>query len=547
MRRISAVLWLSCLLAAACFCPAAAANRVPEMEIDVALRQDGSAAITQVWTANTDEGTEFYLTCKDNGYLYVTDFSVSDESEMYMIQNDWVPDSSFEEKAGKCGIRKTAEGVELCWGISQYGTQQYTISYILHDLTGSYSDADGFNHRFVDEMNLFPTDVVLTVRSEDGIPLTSENCDIWAFGYDGQIQFEDGVIHAWSETSLEHGQHMTILLSLEKGLLSPLRSVDSSFDDVKEQAFEGSSYETEEEGTFSDLLFGIALILLIVIFIALAAVSVAKLRKARLGKRMKQVDYFRDVPNNGNINVTHRLSTACELCKEDSLLGTYLLRLINDGALEPEETTTTSSQVNLRLVRPPVSNNPYDDAFYTILEVAAGADRVLQAKELENFCTRNTKSLSGFVDSCRQDADRSLIRGGCYRKADCQGMKSLTEKGLSQLDEILGLKRFLLDFSLIHERGVKETVIWQDYLIYAYLFGIAAQVVPQIRKLYPEALPQVERFERCIGYTGYYNNFMYNAYTLNRQRQAARSTGSGGAASFGGGGGFFGGGGGGTR
>ena len=117
-----------------------------------------------------------------------------------------------------------------------------------------------------------------------------------------------------------------------------------------------------------------------------------------------------------------------------------------------------------------------------------------------------------------------------------------------QLDEILGLKRFLLDFSLIHERGVKETVIWQDYLIYAHLLGIADQVAPQIRKLYPEALPQVEHFERCIGYAGYYNGFLYSACARERQRQeAARSAGSGGSASFGGGGGFSGGGSGGTR
>lgn len=42
---------------------------------------------------------------------------------------------------------------------------------------------------------------------------------------------------------------------------------------------------------------------------------------------------------------------------------------------------------------------------------------------------------------------------------------ALTAQGKKQLDEILGLKRFLLDFSLIHERGVQKTVIWQDYLI----------------------------------------------------------------------------------
>ena len=545
MGRKFITLLAACLCAAACCVPAAAANQVPEITIDVSLRPDGSAAVTQVWTADTGEGTEFYLSCRDSGYLTITDFSVSDEDGPYLLLEEWDVDASFEEKAGRCGVLETEEGVELCWGISEYGRRRYTITYVLHGLVGAYSDADGFNYRFVDEMDLFPTDVALTIRSQDGTPLTEDACGVWAFGYDGDIWFEDGVIRAQSEAALDEGQHMTVMVSLEKGLLTPLRQSEGSFEEVKERAFQDSDYE---EGSFGDFLLGLLILLLAGALIALAAVIAAQWRKARLRSRMKRVDYVRDPPNNGSLNVTHRLGAACGLCREDALLGAYLLRLVIDGALEPEETAAASPQVDLRLTRPPRSGDAYDDAFYTILEAAAGADGVLQAKELERYCDGNGKPLAGFVDSCRQDADRTLIRAGCYRGAVCEGVKSLTQEGWRQLDEILGLKRFLLDFSLIQERGVEETAIWQDYLLYAHLLGIAGQVAPQIRRLYPDALPQVERFERCIGCAGYYDHLLYGAYERERQRmEAARSAGSGGRASFGGGGGFSGGGGGGTR
>ncbi len=552
MKKKIIALLLACLCAALCSVTAFAANRVPEMEIDVALRRDGSAVITQVWTARTEEGTEFYLACRDNGYLSITGLSVSDEAGPYTFVEDWDVDASFEEKAGKCGIHPTDEGVELCWGISQYGSRRYTLTYLLHDLVGSYTDADGFNHRFVDEMTTFPTGVSLTIRREDGAPLAEENCGIWAFGYDGSIWFEDGAVRARTDSPLEGSEHMTVMLSLQKGVLSPLRAVEDSFETVKERAFAGSDYDTEaeeeEELTAGDWALGLSVICGGIGLVALGGVAAAKHRKKKLKKRMESVPYFREAPNGGNLNVTHRLGSACELCREDSLLGAYLLRLISDGALEPEEKADGSVQVDLRLVRPPQSASPYDDAFYTILEAAAGPDRLLQAKELERFCNQNAKPLAGFGESCRQDADRTLIRGGCYRGAVCEGVKSLTPQGKKQLDEILGLKRYLLDFSLIYERGVRETVIWQDLLIYAHLLGIADKVVPQIRKLYPDALPQVERFERYIGYAGYYNGYMYNAYAMERQRQqSARSSGSGGMASCGGGGGFSGGGGGGTR
>lgn len=179
MKQKIAVIIVAFLCAILLCTPALAASRVPEMELNVALRPDGSAHITQVWTTDTDEGTEFYLGCRDSGYLTITDFSVSDQNGPYAYVEDWDVDASFEEKANRCGILETGEGVELCWGISEYGENRYTIEYVLHDLVGSYSDADGFNHRFVDEMSFFPTDVVLTIRNEDGTPLTDENCDIW--------------------------------------------------------------------------------------------------------------------------------------------------------------------------------------------------------------------------------------------------------------------------------------------------------------------------------------------------------------------------------
>ena len=85
MRKIIAALLLFCRCAAVWYLPAAAENHVPEMEIDVTLLRDGSAVITQAWKTDTDEGSEFYLSCRDSGYMSITDFTVSDESRTYIL------------------------------------------------------------------------------------------------------------------------------------------------------------------------------------------------------------------------------------------------------------------------------------------------------------------------------------------------------------------------------------------------------------------------------------------------------------------------------
>lgn len=558
MKRHLTTIPAACLCAALCCLPAGAANRVPEMEIEVALRPDGSAYVTQTWSAETDEGTEFYLARNDSGYLTITDFSVSDINGPYTFVENWDVNATFAEKANKCGILETDEGVELCWGITQYGQQRYAVEYILHDLVGAYSDADGFNHRFVDDMDTFPTDVVLTICNQDGSPLTDQFCDIWAFGFDGQIQFEDGVIRAWSETPLEQGDYMTIMVSMEQGVLSPRRTVEGSFEAVKELAFEDSDYEGGFDlvsailSLFSAILILLSVLLvLFVLFLCLCFVYQlidSFLQMIQVKRRMKRVEYFRDAPNGGNLNATHQLGLCCSLCSKDVVLGAYLLRLISCGCLEPTATGGKPETVSLRLVHPPQGDNRYDDTLYTILEAAADHDGVLQPKELEHYCTQNHTALGAFLESCAQDGKQALLSGGCFKRPDRDGLRALSEQGKKELDEILGLKRFLLDFSLIHERGVRETVIWQDYMVYALLLDIADQVAAQLRRLYPDQLSQVERYESCLRCTRHYNHVMYHAYDQERERlEAKRKGGSGGRASRWGGRGSSGGGRGGTR
>ena len=51
---------------------------------------------------------------------------------------------------------------------------------------------------------------------------------------------------------------------------------------------------------------------------------------------------------------------------------------------------------------------------------------------------------------------------------------------------MFGLKKFLKEFSLLDERHVGEVSLWKDYMIYATLFGIADQVIKDMKKINPE-------------------------------------------------------------
>jgi pSer/pThr/pTyr-binding forkhead associated (FHA) protein len=118
--------------------------------------------------------------------------------------------------------------------------------------------------------------------------------------------------------------------------------------------------------------------------------------------------------------------------------------------------------------------------------------------------------------------------------------------GKEELAEVIGLKKYLNEFTLIAEREITEVSLWKEYMVYATLFGIADKVLEQFKKVYPEKIPELETYNRNVIIAHSYYRSMYRS--SQRAMQARRTSGGGGRASFGGGGGFSGGGrGGGSR
>ncbi len=544
--------------------PVFAANQVETMDIHAVIYEDGSMYVKQSWEGNFNEGTECYIPMNSPDYLTLSRLAVSDPNGSYETVQDWNIDWSFEEKAKKCGIQATDSGYEICFGISRYGQNRYAIEYKLDMAVGGYSDRDGANFRFVnDGMNTTPTDVKIEIRLADGTPITDETADIWGFGYDGQVEFSDGAILAYTESPIAPENHVTVLFSLDKGILSPSRQEPGSFEEVKETAFKDSDYDDtvsagEEVSTFAALsvtLLSIGLpIGLIILFFRMKKKSAEKKRQ-RFSERF---GYFRDIPNGGNLSATYSLGRLFDVCEDGAILATGMLRLIQLGCLSPVETQQvgfmgeTKETVSLRLMGSDHGKmNEYDEYLYTVLESAAGSDATLQAKELERFASQNDKLLRAYIQKCDSAGRAYLNRKLCLKRWDMPAkLTDLTPSGEQELGELMGLKRYLADFSLVAERGVKEMPIWQELLTYAMLFGIADQVAEQMKEIYPQITSELSYYSQSMVTAYSYHYLLYsNMKKAEEQReQEKRSGGGGGFASLGGGGGSIGGGsGGGTR
>ena len=171
----------------------------------------------------------------------------------------------------------------------------------------------------------------------------------------------------------------------------------------------------------------------------------------------------------------------------------------------------------------------------------ASKDGYLESKEFERWCYRSySKVLAWFNKIIKEQKDRLLKEGSMQveEKVILKVFKSYKHVPTNTLREeaiqLLGLKKYLEDYTLIAEREALEVHLFEEYLIFAQILGIAEKVAKQFKDLYPEIVEQSHfvSYDNIVFIHMCANNGISSA-----ERANSYSSGGGGGGSFGGGGG----------
>jgi hypothetical protein len=515
-----------------------------DLDIRVVLGKNGDASITETRRMSIDsEGTECYIVIGNLNGSTVCDLQVADETgQQYANIGNWDIDASRSQKTGRCGIVTKHDGYELCWGLGDSGSRTYTTRYTVANLLKGYSDADGFNYMFVAQgINPYPEHVRLVITSADSIDFNSENAAIWGFRFYGDINFMDGQIVAESSESFSHQSAMVVMCRFNKGLFAPAYISDDSFENVKNRAFEGSDYPVEDDDDIWPLIAMVVMMILGgVFFLGLYLFYIWWQRR----KVMKNLLWYRDVPMQGNLQRANDMLNAYKYGAADynNLLSACILKLISMGAITIEQRLNKKGKTEQNFVIHKVPDLDKQPVLlrmvHNIFKNAAGDDTILEPKELKTWM-RSSYNQS-YTDSFIQTL---------HTKTSIYQYKNQ----LDEVRQVFGLRKFLQEFTLLDERHVHEVTLWKDYMIYATLFGIADQVIKDMKKINPEYfnMDQVAQQMADDMTLPMIYSTMHSSTTraaMSKAEREARASGGGGHASWGGGGGFSGGGfGGGVR
>ena len=558
MRHLRLLVLL--FVAMLCGSVARASHSLHDLQIKVVLSKNGDAHITETrqMTIDTD-GTECYIVIGNLNGSEVRDLQVKDETGLdYTNIGHWDIDKSRSQKAGRCGIVRKEKGYELCWGIGDAGERTYITSYTVTGLVKDYPDADGFNYMFVArDIKPLAKHVHLIIVPEwaeeedkqtavaDTTSLNYDNTGVWGFNFRGEINVVDGAIVAESSEPFIDESAMIVMARFEKGVFDPEMKGEGTFEQLKERAFEGSDYlEEESSASLSDVLETMAYILFIVV-VPIVALIWYIVYMVRARKKVKEnLVYYRGIPNHGNLEWANGVFNAYRFVGSnyDDLLAANVLKLVNLGAVGIEQGFNAKGKLIqffvIRNLPSPEQQSDLLRQIHRIFVLAAGDDAVLEPWELKQWMKdRHNQGITDrFINTLHVKTSVSDYK---YQ--------------LEEVRQLYGLKKYLKDFSLLGERHLQEVWLWKDYMIYATLFGIADQVIKDMKNINPQffnmdvvANTMADTMTLPVIYSAF-SRSTRKAVDAKAQREA-RASGRGGSSSWGGGGGFSGGGsGGGVR
>lgn len=543
------------------------ANSIQSIAMDIFVNDNGDATVTETWRCNVTQGTEVYHPYYNLGNSVIKDLSVMDGNTEYEQLEYWNTSGTLESKANKSGINQLSDGVELCWGISEYGSHTYTAKYTITNFVSETSDSQMIYWTLIPyEFSNSIGNAYIKIHTNFDI---ADTTDVWGYGnYGGTAYVYDGYIEMQSDGTLATNEYMTILVKFPLGTFNATNKLDYDFDHYYNMAEEGATKYTDSVSA-SDVLITIIVTLfqivfwVIIIFAIIKSVNSAKgLDFGLEGKKIpKDVPYFRDIPCKKDIYRAYYIGYQYDIIKNKTdILGAIILKWLKEGKIRIEEKETgvifkkENTVIVLKEANPESFSEPKEKEIFKML-YEASKDGYLESKEFERWCEHSYSKILSWFDKIIENEKYKLVQEGLIEEKEEVKMKIFKNKKYvathelkQEAIELAGLKRYLNEYTLIKQREAIEVQLFEEYLIFAQIMGIAEKVAKQFKDIYPEVIQQ-SNFT-SYDYVMFINMSSHrgiSAAQSAKSRAESYSSGRGGFSSGGGGGGSFGGGGGGRR
>ena len=213
----------------------------------------------------------------------------------------------------------------------------------------------------------------------------------------------------------------------------------------------------------------------------------------------KNLEYYRDIPQNGDIFRSFWYIYNYNLGKrDDDFLAAVFLKWIKDGNIEIKIDDNGNKYIHI--VDKPMNCNEIEEKFYHYMfqasfgnsEKGFSIDNLLDVQELKNWYHINHGKISEFFCSVLDYEVDNLVKEGKiivekYNKNGNYGLRYNVDSSLKEeFIKLAGLKKYFEDFTILSDKEELQVKLFDDYLIYATMFGITNVIYDNFKEFYPE-------------------------------------------------------------
>lgn len=123
------------------FFNSADANSIDSISMDIAIDNNGNVSVTGILEMLCKPRFRNLSSILQFRKSVISNLSVYDGKKTYSTLSSWNTSGSLDSKAYKCGINEVSNGIELCWGISKYGSHNYIVKYNISNFVSELTDS----------------------------------------------------------------------------------------------------------------------------------------------------------------------------------------------------------------------------------------------------------------------------------------------------------------------------------------------------------------------------------------------------------------------
>ena len=552
------------------FCPLSVvhANEIYSIDMKVDINKSGDASIRETWKVKGSDGSEWYKQYKNLKKTKIKDFKVSMDGEP-LKEKRWKVNESLEQKRGYYGVHRIRNGIELCFGKYDMNEHTFTLTYTMTNVIFNTNDSQVLYLTLLPRTNVRIDKFNIDISSFYSYP---DDLNVWGYGYLGYVYAKDGHIRLYSDEASTH--YVVVLAKF------PLNTYDTdikyrkykSFDDVYNMSLSPEKEVDIPKIVLKVLLIASSSVIAFAFFGYLLYEFYKFVKDAIVHNRIfltshekesgytlqhdnyayfdnrilttSNVPIVRDLPTNKSVlyNVT-LLDINGFKYRDVDLFGAILASWIKDGIISYGKDEKIYLNVNSSFER------DFEKQIFDNLR-AASHDDVLEKSELRSWCQQNFYKFLSSIGTIPFEETKLLKEQGHITETHNHGIELLDESIYNDSLKLIGLKAFLINFSKMEEKEVLEIKLWDEYLVFAVLFGLANKVKKKLKEFYPDLvnpnmfnfLDTLSDFSSAVNTSEYARTVHDRSTASSSNDHGSFSDGGGGSSSSGGGGSIGGGG-----